>query len=147
MSVAERVAFFLKCQELLLSYHTTSPFLFTQTNAKERLSHAKSLNEQYKGLCYQDENICILYNKVHVEDEKDPVQALKIHKFKEPVQSYNAYSIDFVVFRRLMDCAIWIKNNYEPKIQFVLYVKNGKPQIYKTAPFIARLMKLPIASH
>lgn len=141
----EKIEFFLKCQELLMKYHGNSDFIIRQNNIEQRLQHAKELVDKYKGFCYMEDNICVLFNKINVGDENDPIGALSTHKFREPVEHYNAVSIDFVVFRDLKDCAEFCKNNYDHRIKYILYVKNAKPKLYKTEQFISRIFNIPIA--
>jgi hypothetical protein len=146
LTKAEKIEFFIHGQTLLVNNHQDSDFVIREDNVKERVSHASSLATQYKGLCYQNENIILLYNKIILSGDLDPVAALKAYQWKEPDPNYNAISIDFVVFRELRDCFEWVKSNYDPRIQHVVYVKNGKPQLFKTEALISKIFKLPISS-
>lgn len=138
----EKIKFFLHGQELLLKYHPDSPFVIHKHILSERMEHLKVLAVQYKGLTYQDDNICVLFNKIVVADPNDPITALAQSKYKEPHADYNGVSIDFVVFRELKDCAEWCKRYHEHRIQHVLYVKNGKPQIYKPIDLMKKVFQL-----
>ena len=146
LTTQEKINFFLHGQTLLTTYHPTSEFIFRRSNIKERTLYIKELVTKYKGLCYSDENILVLFNKVFVANTHDPVVTLKDHMYKEPNEAYNAVSIDFVVFRHLKDCEAWIRSNYDPRIRFVVYVKNGTPQIFATPDLIARVLHLPISA-
>jgi hypothetical protein len=141
----QKVDFFIKAQELLIKYHPDSEFLFRQNNAQERLKIAKDLMAKYKGMCYADSNVIVLYNKVMV-NELDPITILRDHMFHEPSNPYNAVTIDFVVFRELTDCMMWVKNQYDPQIKFVVFVKNNQPQMYRTEKLISKIFNMPIAS-
>lgn len=143
----EKVEFFLQGQKLLLEFHPNSPFVIHKHTLNERMEHLKVLAAQYQGLTYKDDNICILFNKIYVADENDPVTALAQSKFKPPHANYNGVSIDFVVFRKLKDCAEWCKRYHEQRIQHVLYVKNGKPQIYKPMDLMKKVFNLTSPAH
>lgn len=146
LSVEERVDFFVKCQAILIAYHPNSEFLFTEANTKERLAYVATLNEKYKGYCYANEHICILFNKIYIGDPNDSIGALQANIYKEPQENYNAVSIDFVVFRDLKDCLQFCKDHYDPRIAYLMFVKNNQPKIYKTEKFISRILSIPILS-
>ena len=145
LTLQEKIDFFVHGQELLLKHHPDSDFLIRQSNVKERITFAQELMTKYQGLCYMDENIIVLANKVFVTNEHNAVNTLKEHMFKPPVEHYNAVSIDFVVFRQMNDCMEWVRGNYDPRIRFVVYVKNGTPQIYPTEKLISKSLHVPMA--
>lgn len=142
----EKVEFFLKCQQLLRDFHPKSDFIFRENNVAERMRHVAALSAKYKGFCYSNENICVLFNKIYVADERDPVTSLRENMYREPAKEYNAVSIDFVVFRNLNDCMEFSKAQYEPRIAYTVFVKNNQPKIYKTEKFISRILSIPIIS-
>ena len=141
----EKIDFLLHCQKLLIDFHPDSSFIFRKDNVQERLAHANFLASQYQGFCYQNDYLNILFNKIVVTDINEPVSALKNYMLRPPDPNYNAVSIDFVVFRALGDCAEWVKSQYDPRIQYILYVKNGTPQIYKTEKLLAKMFRMPIS--
>jgi len=141
----EKIEFFLHGQNLLLQYHTHSPFLFRRNNVQERLNYVREVLEKYKGYCYMDDFIIVLFNHVVVEDPKNVIETLKKYQFNPPDPNFNALSVDFVIFRSMTDCMNWCKSKYDPKIKYVVYVKNGKPQIFKTEKLISRLFHVPLA--
>lgn len=143
LTVDEKIAFFLHGQKLLLENHPDSDFTIYHHTLPQRLGHIRVIADQYKGLTYQDDNICVLFNHIQLPDPKDPISALRAAKFQPPHKDYNAVSIDFVVFKKLTDCAEWCRNHYKPRIEYAVYVKNGKPQVYKTIELISRALKLP----
>jgi hypothetical protein len=140
----QKIDFFVKCQTLLIAHHPTSEFLFTETNLKERKEFVYQFFHKYKGFFYQDENVCVLYNKIKVEDEGNPIKALKDHMYRPPVADYNAISIDFVVFRKLEDCFVFCKTHYEAQIAYILFVKNNNIKLYKTAHLLKSLSSAPL---
>lgn len=141
----EKIEFFVKCQELLLSYHPKSEYVTRQNNLQTRLDHTKFLIQNYKGYCYMDENICILFNKIFITDPKDKIGTMRIHQLRPPAEPYNAASIDFVVFRKIKDALEFCKFNYDLRIMHIIYIKDKKISIYKTEKFISKLFHIPIA--
>jgi hypothetical protein len=139
LSLASRLEFFANCQRLLIEFHPTSEFLFTKENYAERKVFVLDFLHKYKGYCYYDDNICVLFNKVKVEDPRNPVKVVKDHIYKEPVEDFNAYSIDFVVFRKLSDCLNFCQAQYSPRIQYVCFVKNNEVKLYETSKLLAHL--------
>lgn len=145
MTVEEKAQFFVHVQRLLVAHHPNSEYVFREDNIKERMAQAKSLVKKYQGLCYSDDNICVLYNKIFVTDPNDPVQALKDNMFQPTREDYNAVSIDFVVFRDMKDCLNFARGEYDPKIKYVVYSKGGKPRIYETAKLMSKSFHIPMA--
>jgi hypothetical protein len=144
MSAEEKVDFFLQCQRLLVEFHPTSPFVCRQNNLKSRLSQMHSFVHNYKGYCHMDDNLCVLFNYVVVADKRDPVQIIKNNMYKEPDPNYNAVVIDFVVFRDLKDCQLFVQSYYDPRIQYVLFVKNNKVKLYNVVNFLGQIFNMPV---
>lgn len=139
----DKIDFFVKCQNLLLTYHPDSSFVINRDNLKERLTYAHDIFNKYKGMVYADENVCALFNYIKINDVNEPLEALKQHQFQSPAGDYNAVSIDFVVFRTLQDCLGFCKSNYNSNIEYVVFVKDGKPKIHKTLDIMNRALKIP----
>lgn len=140
----DKIDFFVQCQKLLITHHPASPFIFNKDNIKDRLTYATDIFHKYKGMCYSDENVCVLFNYVKLQDPTDPVTALKENAFKEGAVDYNAVSIDFVVFRELKDCLNFCRANYSANIEYIIFVKDGKPKVHKTTEFVSRILGVPI---
>lgn len=139
LSKEEKIEFFVKCQSLLVAHHPDSEFILTKENWRDRIGFARNFIERYKGYCYADDNICVLFNKVKIIDPKDPIKALKDHIYQEPAIDFNAYSIDFVVFKKLADCLGFCLAQYSPQIVYVLFVKNNEVKLYEAARLLDKL--------
>jgi hypothetical protein len=139
LSHKEKVEFFVHCQELLVKFHPKSHFVFTKENLAERTHWVESFLSKYKGYTYSDENICVLFNKVRVDDARNPNKVLKDHVYREPASDFNAVSIDFVVFRKLGDCLAFCKDQYSPQIEWIVFVKNNEIKLYKTKDLLVHL--------
>ena len=144
MSGRDRVEFFVQCQKLLVEFHPNSPFILREDNAYARIAQMKSILTQYKGVCYMNENLCMIYNKIVVSRADEPVEAIRAHMYKAPDPNYNAVIIDFVVFRHLQDCKDFVIQNYDPRIQYIVFVKNNKAKIYPLKDFAAQTFKIPV---
>jgi len=135
----EKIDFFVNCQKLLLNNHPTSEFLLTKDNLEEKKYYALEFIKKYKGYCYNDENVCILYNKFKIIEPTNPKKELKDHIFKEPENDFNCVLIDFVVFRKMIDCLQFIKKEDESKIEYVLFVKNNEVKLYNKNKLLEKL--------
>lgn len=142
LSKEEKIAFFIKCQILLITHHSNSPFIFTKENIKERISYASEILNKYKGFCYSDDNVAILFNYIRLEDPKDPVKALKEYAMKEGVANYNCVVIDWATFSDIRKCLSFCKEVYNGNIAYAIYVKNGKPKVFKTLDLIQGATKI-----
>lgn len=138
LSQEEKIDFFIKCQSLLVKYHPESEFIFRQDNYETRKQFVKDFVNNYKGFCFSDDNICILFNHVHVENPDDPIKILKDHIYQAPKEDFNCVSVDFVVFRELHDCAKFVGDNNAPNIKYVLFVKNNEIKLYETEKLVNR---------
>lgn len=139
LSHNEKVEFFIKCQELLLAEHPTSEFIFTKDNVEARKYWVNQFLEKYKGYVYYDDKICVLFNRVRVDDPKDPKGILKKIVYQPPHENFNAVSLDFVVFRKLGDCMEFCKSQYIPQIEWIVYVKKNELKLYKTKDLLIHL--------
>ena len=141
LSDDDKVAFFLHCQSLLALYHPTSKFAFRDDNIVERLQYVENIFTKYKGFCFTDNNVAILYNKVKVteEDLKNPAKVMRDNLYKESPIDFNTVNFDFVVMKNLRNCFPFIKSHYDPKVINVIYVRDGKPTVYKTSELIKGL--------
>lgn len=144
MSKVEQVDFFVHCQQLLVAYHPESPFICRKDNIKERLAQMKQWVQLYKGMCYWDDHVCTLYNRIVVNRVDDPAQALKANLYKPPAEHYNTIVIDFAAFRDIKDCISFVQTHYETKLQYILFVKHNKVKLYPTAQFVSQLLNMPI---
>lgn len=137
LSTQSKLEFFAKCQELLIKYHPESEFILTKENFEERKEFALDFVKKYKGFAYWDDTICILFNKVRVEDPRNPVKILKDHLYQEPREDYNAVTVDFVVFRQLTDCIGFCRAQYNPQIEYVVFVRHNEVKLYPTAKLLS----------
>jgi len=144
LKVLDKVEFFVQCQRLLMEHHPDSPFLCHQNNLQERIKHVKSFVTNYKGLCYQDDTVCALYNRIIVTDTKAPEHALRMNMYKTPSPDYNAVVIDFVVFRDIKDCARFVQANYDPRVLYVLFVRHNKVKLYPVVEFLQQIFNIPV---
>lgn len=144
LKAEEKVNFFVHCQKLLTENHPNSPFICRAGNIKIRLAHMKGFVTSYKGLCYQDENVCALYNKIVLTNPTEPELAVRDHMYKAPSEHYNAMVVDFVVFREIKDCSKFVQLEYNANIQHVLFVRHNKVKVYQTIDFLKQILNIPV---
>ena len=144
MSVGEQVDFFVHCQQLLVQYHADSEFICRQDNLPNRLLQIKAWVNKYKGICYQQDNVCVLYNRIVVTDPQNAVQSVSAAMYKPPDENYNAIMIDFAAFRDIKDCVTFVRENYDPRIQYVLFARHGKIKIYPVVDLVAQIFNMPV---
>jgi len=130
LSQEKKVDFFIKCQELMIKYHPESSFIVREKSLPKTLEVFQDNIQKYKGYSYTDDNICVLWNKIFVSDNKNTHRTIKENAYKSPHENYNGVSIDFAVFRKIEDCYIFIRNNYDSKMEYVLFIREGKPKLY-----------------
>lgn len=139
LSNEEKIQFFSQCQDILIKYHPNSEFLVTKENWLDKKHFALEFINKYKGYTYYNDRICILFNKVRIEDSRNPIKSLRDHLFKPSVDNYNAYCIDFVAFNKLAHCLEFVKQEYIPQIEYILFVKNNEVKLYKTDKLVEKL--------
>ena len=144
LPVKDKVEFFVQCQRILIENHPSSPFVCRANNLEQRLSHMRGFINQYKGFVYTDENVCTIYNKIVVNDVHDPTASVKAYMYQPPDPNFNAIMIDFVVFRNIKDCLAFVKTNYDPRIQYVLFVRHNKVKLYPVVKLLAGVLDMPI---
>lgn len=144
MAVSEKVDFFVRCQQLLVQFHADSEFICRKDNMTQRLKQIKAWVDKYKGICYQHDNVCVLYNRIVVSDPLNPAQAVASSMYQPPNDNYNAIIIDFAAFRDIKDCVTFVKDNYDPRVQHVLFVRHGKVKIYAVVDLVAQIFNMPV---
>ena len=144
VSARDKVEFFVQCQRILVENHPTSEFVCRRNNLEQRLSHMRGFINQYKGFIYTDENVCTIYNKIVVNDVNDPTASVKTYMYQSPDPNFNAIMIDFVVFRNIKDCLAFVKTNYDPRIQYVLFVRHNKVKLYPVVKLLAGVLDMSI---
>jgi len=131
LNLDDKVDFFVKCQKLMINYHPNSSFVIKESSLDQSIDVFVNNIQKYQGFFFYNENICVLWNHIIISDPQNIKQAIIDNAYKAPSAQYNAVSIDFAVFRKISDCIDFIKQNDEPEIKFVLFIKDGKPKIYK----------------
>ena len=130
LSQEQKVDFFVKCQELMMKYHPTSPLIVREDALEKVLDVFYNNIQKYQGYYYMDDNICVLWNHILINEPNDAKRALVENAYKQPNPQFNAVSIDFAVFRKMSDCLDFIKSNNNNLIKYVLFVRGGNPKIY-----------------
>lgn len=130
LPISERVEFFVKCQELMLKHHPKSPFVVRESELKKTIDVCKRNINKYNGFAYSDDNVCVLWNHILIHDPSNMERILKENAYQPPNPDYNAVSIDFAVFRNIRDCIEFVHQNKNERIQFVLFIREGKPKLY-----------------
>jgi hypothetical protein len=143
IKINKKIDFFVHCQDLLLEYHPNDSFVIKKLDVKDKIYFIKETINKYKGYYYEEDKVCILYNHIFLNDNKNPFSALKENIYKNPSLNYNTVSIDFMVLRELKDCKKFCHEQYSPQVANILFVKNNNPKIYSTLEFIQRLFPMP----
>ena len=141
-SYQEKIYFFVKCQAILLEYHPKSSYIATKDNIKIILNAFISQIDKYKGRWYYNDHACILWKHIMISDPSDPHAALIENAYKEEPAAWNGVAIDFAAFRRISDCRDFIAANDKPSIEHVLFIRDGRPRIYKKEYLIKKLHQL-----
>jgi len=145
LHIEQKVDFFIKCQKLLIKYHSKSPFVIRKNNLEKSVNAFVSHIQDYKGYFFYNDNICVLFNYIYVDDsiQLDKNQTLRANAYQAPAENHNGVSIDFVVFREIADSLEFIRSQDTPQIKYVLFVKDGKIKLHKKDDLI---QKLPLRS-
>ena len=143
ISTNKQIDFFVHCQDLLLKYHPKDPFVIKKLDIKDKVYFIKDIINKYKGYYHEEDNACILYNYIFINDIQNPILALKNNVHATPNPNYNTISIDFIILRGLEDCKNFCHEQYNPQVANVFSVKNNTPKIYSSLYFIQKLFPMP----
>jgi hypothetical protein len=144
MGIAEKVDFLVHCQKLLVEFHPTSAFVCREDNLRDRMRQMKAWASRYQGMCYFNDTVGVLYNRIVVADPTEPERAIQHHEYRAPSPDYNAILIDFAAFRDIKDCMSFVRDNYDPRIGHVLFVRHNKVKIYPVVDIISQIFKMPV---
>lgn len=126
----QKIDFFIQCQKLMIKHHPGSSFIIREKNLNKALDSFCANINQYKGFVYSDANICVLWNHIFVEDPKNINKILTDNAYRPPNPAFNGVSIDFAVFRKMEESLLFIRQNYQPQIKHVLFIREGHPKLY-----------------
>ena len=145
LTIGQKVDFFIQCQKLLIKHHAHSSFVIRANNLEKSVNAFASHIKDYQGYYYSNDNICVLFNYIRVDDSSqlDKNQTLRENAYKAPAENHNGISIDFVVFRDISDSLEFVMAQNSPSIKYVLFVKDGKIKLHKKEDL---LKKLPLSS-
>lgn len=141
LTIEQKVDFFVKCQKLLIKHHTNSSFVIRANNLEKSVNTFASHVKDYQGYYYCNDNICVLFNYIRVDDsdQLNKTQTLRENAYKAPAENHNGVSIDFVVFRDMADSLEFILSQDSPKIKYVLFVKDGKIKLHRKEDLLKKL--------
>ena len=98
LSKEEKMAFFQRCQDLLVKNQPNSPYVL-KANA-QRKNFFLDMFLKYQGLAYESDNVAILFNKHNCPGGADEIHNRYREKlFSPPDSTPNCYSIDFITTR------------------------------------------------
>ncbi len=132
LNVEQKVDFFIKCQKLLIKHHANSTFVIRANNLEKSVNTFASHIQDYKGYFFCNDNICVLFNYIRVDDSGplDKFQTLRENAYQKPAENYNGISIDFVVFKELQNSLEFIRSQNSSQIKYVLFVKSGHVKLH-----------------
>ena len=70
LSIDKQIEFFVNCQKLLIKYHPNSSFVIRANNLQKSIDSFINQVNHYKGYFYMDENICVLFNYIFIDENK-----------------------------------------------------------------------------
>jgi hypothetical protein len=120
----------------MLNHHPDSPFIIKQSKLNQTLDMFEKNIRIYQGYAYTDSNICVLWNKIFVTDPSNVNRVITENAYMPPKEKFNGVSIDFAVFNSMIHCQNFIKDNDEESIKYILFIREGRPKIYKKEEII-----------
>lgn len=137
LTFEQKVEFFLNVQKLLVQYHPDNHFVFREDNKEIRKQITIEFIKNYKGFCFSNENINILFNKIFIDDPNKVLNNFNI--YQESAQNYNTISVDFVVMKEIKDLEVFCRLQYNSKLKWVTFVKNKKIRIFESEKILGNL--------
>ena len=137
----EKIEFFVQCQALMLNHHPNSNFIIKENKLQQSLDIFRDNIMRYQGYMHMDNNICVLWNKIFVTDPSNVNRVITENAYMPPKEKFNGVSIDFAVFNSMIHCQNFIKDNDEESIKYILFIREGRPKIYKKEEIINHIPK------
>jgi hypothetical protein len=133
----QKIDFFAKCQYLLLKYHPKSRFIVTYEKIEEKLSFFKSLIETYSGAFLETDSMCLLYNRVSIQNPNDVIEEYKNAKNSCYIQEGNCISISFLVADSTPENFKEFIKIFE-NIEYVMFLRGEKVAILPRDLFLSK---------
>ena len=131
----EKIAFFQKCQDLLIKNQPTSPYIMRHGQANSR-TYLYDIFLRYKGLVYETNEIIVMFNKLRCSGREDIIENYRENLFSLPHPEPNTYTIDFVTAKLNKEMLMELKPYFsDPGIEYVSFLRGQNLTVFDIESF------------
>ena len=132
MDKGERIAFFQKCQDLMIAVEPDSSWVIR--DGQTRHSRGKSFFIdavlRYQGFAYEAGGVIIMFNKHFYENKEEPIEKYTDNLYAAPHSTPNTYSIDFIVAKMDADKLKELEPYFKDDMKYITYLRGRRPCIF-----------------
>ena len=132
MSRDERLAFFQKCQDLMIKVQPDSPWILRENQAHNTRGKAFFLDAclRYQGFVYEADGIIIMFNKHFYENKEEPIEKYADYLYDGPHPTPNTYAIDFIAAEIDADKLRELQPYFKDDMKYITYLRSPRPSVF-----------------
>lgn len=137
LNIQEKIDFFVKCQYLLLENYPQSRFIVTHEKLEEKLNFFKKLIDTYSGAFLVTDSMCLLYNRISIDNPNDVIEEYKRAKNSTYIPNGNCVLISFLVAKPTPDNLQSFIKPFE-EVDYVMFLRGEKTSIIPKDLFLSK---------
>ena len=132
MDRGERLAFFQKCQDLMIAVKPDSSWIIRNGQARHSRSKSFFIDAvlRYQGFAYEAGGIIIMFNKHFYKDKEEPIKKYTDNLYTAPHPTPNTYAIDFVVAEMDADKLRELEPYFKDGMKYITYLRGRRPYVF-----------------
>jgi hypothetical protein len=134
LSKEEKIAFFQKCQDLLMKNQPGSEFVLRTASAHNK-NYFLDLFLKYKGLAYSSERLAVLFNKRKYTSLAEAQESYWKDLFDPPHKNPRCYTVDFITTKLNKSLLAEIDPIADEDLDYVCFLRASKVSFFKKKDF------------
>ena len=137
MSRDEKLAFFQRCQDLMIKVQPDSLWILRKKQTPEARNRIFFLDAflRYQGFVYEADGIIIMFNKHFYLDKEDPIEKYADYLYDAPHPTPNTYAIDFIAAEMDADKLRELQPYFKDDLEYITYLRWPRQSVFNLANF------------
>lgn len=130
----EKVAFFQRCQDLLIKNFPDSEYIL-RTNLHKKDFYL-DLFLKYKGFVYESETVALLFNKIEYLPQEWMNIPYQERVFDPPSPTPNCYAIDFLTTKSSPEVVEELLPYFSEDLEYICFIRDGRMSFFNLKRFL-----------
>jgi len=133
----EKVAFFQKCQDLLVKNFPNSEYILRGDLHKK--DFYLDLFLKYKGFVYESEKVALLFNKIEHFPQELVIEPYQKRVFDPPALKPNCYAIDFLTTKGSLEIVKELLPHFNEGFEYISFLRGGRISVFNFKRFLVAI--------